>query len=139
MGVPYYEGMSLYGQVGESAPEVSGTIEIEPGWQQIAIPSVFGYWDTTLNVLVNSGGVRARIKNYVIDQLEDKYGAGCIEVCNAFPGDEQRFLSWRPSTPDDNEHNFYLMYLDGTNYEHTGFWIKSLFGTPMILDFTEWR
>lgn len=87
------------------------------------------------------GTARAKIKQYVIDQLESKYGAGCVTVANTYPGDLNRFLSFVPgSTPEASEHNFELMYEeeDGS-FEPTAFWIKSNYGSPMVLDFVEWR
>lgn len=118
----------------------SGAIQLEPNvWQLVAINSKFGRWVT--DQLVNDASV-AKIKEYVVDQLIYKYGANCVTVCTAYPGDENRFFAYVPgSTPAASEHNFPLMYLDAQlgAYEPNPFWLKSNYGSPMTLDFVEWR
>ena len=116
-----------------------GRYDLEPGvWQMVAIPSRLGAW---VSGVLERGTTAAKIKEYVIDQLESKYGVGCVTVANAYPGHENRFLSFVPgSTPPTSEHNFLLMYEeeDGT-FEPTAFWLKSNHVDPMVLDFVEWR
>lgn len=100
-----------------------GTIELEPGWNLIAVPAVYGRWDGSTVV---HDGSRAKIKEYVVDQLESLYGAGIVAVANSYPGDLGYFLSFVPgSTPASSEHNFYLMREDPLGqWEPQGFWIK---------------
>lgn len=117
----------------------AGLIYIEPGWQIIAVPTRFGYWRTASSSLVRDGTTVAKIKNYVVDQLVDKYGAGVVTVANAYIGDVGGFYSYVPgSTPEASVHNFPLMYEDPAssgNYEPVGFWIFSAYGSTMELEY----
>jgi len=86
--------------------------------------------------LVNDGNP-ATIKNYVVDQLEDKYGAGVVEVCNAYFGDDNSFRTYIPGvTPENDPANFPLAYYDSElgGYEFAAFWLKSAHPSAMILD-----
>lgn len=124
----------------------SGSIQIEPNrWQLVSIPVKYGYFDKNIGKIVNDGVTRAKIKEYVIDQVEYKYGPPeqFIEVCNAYIGDKNYFYSFVVGfTNPASEHNFPLIYLDYdsndniTREEITGFWIKSISNQPIII---EWK
>lgn len=115
-----------------------GSIQIEQGWQLISIPVQYGYWDTNTNSLVHDDVTPAKFKNYVLDQIESLYGTGKVEVANTYTGDQQAFYSYVVgSTPESSPHNFQLIYQDGESYEIAGFWIKSLSGTPMLIEWGE--
>lgn len=102
-----------------------GSIELEPGWQLVAIPISYGYWDSTAHEHVHDGTTVAKFKNYVLDQIEDLYGTGKVEVANTYTGDQQAFFSYVVgSTPESSEHNFNLVYDDNGNNEIAGFWIN---------------
>jgi len=105
----------------------NGTIQIEPDWQLCAIPVDYGYWNTTAHRHVHDNTTTAKFKNYVLDQIDDRYGTGLIEVANTYTGDAQQFFSYIPgSTPESSPNNFQLIYDDNGNQEVSGFWIKSL-------------
>lgn len=115
-----------------------GTIQIETGWQLISIPVQHGYWDKVTHKLIHDDATVAKFENYVLDQIEDLYGAGTVEVANTYPGDAQMYLSYVVgSTPSSSPNNFQLIYQDGTSYEISGFWIKSLNPTPMLIEWGE--
>ena len=102
-----------------------GSIELEYGFQLIAIPVKYGYWDSTAHEHVHDDVTVAKFKNYVLDQIEDLYGTGIVEVANTYTGDQQAFFSYVVnSTPESSPNNFQLVYQDGTNQEVAGFWIK---------------
>jgi hypothetical protein len=112
----------------------SGSIQIEPGWQLIAIPIEYGYWSTTITGHVHDGTTRAKFENYVYTQIEQIVGSGMVEVANTYVGDIQAFYSYVVgSTPTSSPHNFQLMYDDGIHREVSGFWIKSTAGSPFII------
>lgn len=118
-----------------------GQIQVEPGWQIIAIPSRFGEWNAGTNQ-IDWTSTAAKVKEYVVDQLEDVYGAGVVEVCNARVGDTGYSWNFIPaSTPAGSEHNFQLMVEDVgiSEYEQVAFWIKSTHGSPMLLNYVEHR
>ncbi len=101
-----------------------GTIELEKGWQQIALPVENGFWDYATHTHINDGTTIAKFKNYVLDQLDDLYG-DIVEVANCFTGDAQQFYTFIPgSTPESSFNNFNLVYNDNNNMEISGFWIK---------------
>lgn len=111
-----------------------GYIQIEPGWQLISIPIRYGYWDTVSHSHIHDGTTVAKFKNYVLDQIEDKYGPNKIEVANTYLGDLQAFYSYVVgSTPESSPHNFNLVYIDSGYKEITGFWIKSISATDMLI------
>jgi hypothetical protein len=102
-----------------------GVIELEPNWQLISCPIVYGYWDSTTHEHVHDDTTVAKFKNYILDQIEDLYGTGKVEVANTYTGDQQAFYSYVVgSTPESSSHNFNLVYNDEGNYEISGFWIK---------------
>lgn len=119
-----------------------GTVQIEPGvFQLISIASRYGYWNPSTNEIVRDSTV-ARVGGYVVDQLEDKYGSGVVEVCNAYIGDENAFRNYIPgSTPQESTNDFPLMYYDTElgQYEPVGFWLKSNASFAMELDYVEHR
>lgn len=115
-----------------------GTIELENGWQLIAVPVEFGYFSTTERKLIHDNSTVAKFKNYVFDQITTIYGEGCVEVANAYIGGLNTFYSFVPnSTPESSPNNFSLIYNDGVNKEITGFWIKSLSTVPIIISWGE--
>jgi hypothetical protein len=102
-----------------------GTIELEYGWQLVAIPVMFGYWDSISHKHIHNSNIRSRFKNYVLDQITDLYGQDIIGVANTYTGDSQAFYSFIPGvTPESSPHNFNLIYSDGDHYEVSGFWIN---------------
>jgi hypothetical protein len=108
----------------------SGSIELEYGWQLCAAPVRWGYWDSINHEHVHDGITIAKFKNYILDQIEDLYGSGVVEVSNTYPGDLQAFYSYVVgSTPESSPHNWQLVYEDGTNLEISGFWIKIIGGS----------
>lgn len=129
-------GYDLYGyrEVPVVSGVESGSIELEYGWQMIAIPIEYGYWDNTTHTHIHDNVTVAKFKNYVLDQIEDLYGTGVVEVANTYTGDQQAFYSYVVgSTPEGSPHNFNMIYVDGSNKEISGFWIKSLSLTSMII------
>jgi hypothetical protein len=68
----------------------------------------------------------AKFKNYILDQIEDLYGVGKVEVANTYVGDVGAFYSYVVgSTPESSIHNWQLTYDDGSYQEISGFWIKT--------------
>ena len=111
-----------------------GSIQLEEGWQLIAIPIMYGYWDSTAHKHVHDGTTVARFENYVLDQITDLYGTGVVEVANTYTGDRQAFWSYVVgSTPTSSNHNWQLVYDDNGSQEISGFWIKSLSPSAMII------
>lgn len=107
----------------------TGSIQLEYGWQLVAIPITYGYWDDTAHEHVHDATV-AKVENYVIDQIDDLYATvsgieTIVEVANTYLGDNQFFWNYVvSSTPEASPHNFQLVYQDGVNQEISGFWIK---------------
>jgi len=114
----------------------SGIIEIESGWQLISIPIQYGYWDIGTGH-VHDGTTPAKIKNYLVDQIEDVQGVQCntlIEVFNTYPGDVGGFLSFVPGVTNPlSSNNFPLIYEDGSYKECLGFWVKNISGSPFTI------
>ena len=113
----------------------SGSIQLEQGWQLIAIPIIYGYWDSTLHEHVHDDITTAKVENYVMDQIEDLYTnvsgttisgvEEIVEVANTYTGDAQEFWSYVVGlTPTSSHHNFQLVYNDSGSHEISGFWIK---------------
>jgi len=116
----------------------SGSIELEFGWQLAAVPVEFGYWDSTAHVHVHDGTTIAKFENYILDQITDLYGTGKIQVANTYLGDNQFFWSYVVgSTPTSSPHNWSLIYSDGVHKEISGFWIKSLSVSTMLITWGE--
>ena len=132
-------GYDLYSGEEVTASGIGGgSIQLENGWQLISIPIEYGYWDSTAHQHVHDDVTVSKVKNYVIDQIEDLYGAGNVQVCNTYLGDNQFFYSYVVgSTPESSPHNFQLIYNDSGNKEITGFWLRSLSVTDMIITWGE--
>jgi len=108
-----------------------GSIQLELGWQLVAIPIDYGYWDDTTHEHIHDDVTRSKMENYVIDQIDDLYATTAsgietiVEVANTYLGDNQFFWSYVVgSTPTSSNHNFQLVYNDGLHREIAGFWIK---------------
>jgi hypothetical protein len=130
-------GYNLWGDV-IGVTSGKGTIELENGWQMIACNIKYGFYDKNLHRLVHDNVTIARIKNYIIDQIDDLYGEGMIEVANTYTGDNNFFYSYIPGiTPNNSPNNFYLSYDDNGSIEITGFWIKSLNSSTMTISWGE--
>lgn len=116
-----------------------GSIQLEYGWQLVAIPIMYGYWDSTAHEHVHDDSTTAQFENYVLEQITDLYGSGIIEVANTYLGDNQFFWSYVVgSTPTSSPHNFQLVYTDGPNQEISGFWIKVIdVGAPYTITWGE--
>lgn len=115
-----------------------GSIQLEPGWQLISVPVRYGYWSSSTHEHVHDDTTVAKFKNYVLDQIEDLYGSGAVEVANTYPGDLQAFLSYVVgSTPPTSPHNFQLVYEDGPHLEISGFWIKMTTTSGIIITWGE--
>lgn len=107
-----------------------GSIQLEYGWQLVAIPIEHGYWNSTASEHVHDGSTVAKFENYVLDQITDLYGAGVVEVANTYQGDVQAFWSYVVgTTPTSSPHNFQLIYEDEVHKEISGFWIKIIGGS----------
>jgi len=89
----------------------NGQITLERGnWQLVAIPIEGDVATEFVTKLSNSLGVS---------------DTDLIEVCSAYPGHVNKFLSYIPGfTSLTSEHNFQLTYKDGTSAEVTAFWVK---------------
>lgn len=120
-----------------------GTIEIEPGWQMISIPVQYGYFDKTSGTLVHDGTTVARIKNYVMDQIEYITGLpaqSVITAANTYVGDNQFFYNYVPGVTDENsDHNFPLVYFDDNkqSLEVTAFFIHNKLEAKIIIQWGE--
>jgi hypothetical protein len=105
-----------------------GSIQLEYGWQLIAIPIVNGYWSSVDHKHIHDDITIAKFKNYVLDQITDLYGHNIVEVANTYTGDAQEFWGYVDDpimpTPESSKHNFQLVYDDGLSKEISGFWIK---------------
>lgn len=113
-----------------------GTIEIEPGgFQMIAIPVVYGWWDSTSHEHIHDGTTVATVNNYVVDQIEDVYGVQAntmVEVFNTLIGGQGNYWNFVPNlTNPASPHNFQLSYYDpgAKSQEVTGFFVKSVHPT----------
>jgi hypothetical protein len=128
----------LTGLVLGSQPRL-GSLLLEEGWNDVAVPAAFGAWDAEAGSLVRTAGP-ARVAEYVYDQLADLYGPGCVERISTYNGTGQRFLSFIPgSTPRNAEGNFALMFQEpGGPLEPVGIRLKALV-PGMILSFVEYR
>jgi len=111
-----------------------GSIQLEYGWQLVAIPIEHGYWSSASHTHVHDEVTVAKFENYVLDQITDLYGAGVVEVANTYPGDLNAFYSYVVgSTPSTSPHNWQLIYDDSGNKEISGFWIKIIGGSAPYL------
>jgi hypothetical protein len=109
-----------------------GYIEVEPGFQMISVPVIYGYWSSITHEHVHDGVTVATVGNYIVDQIEDIYGANAatmVEVFNTIIGGHGSYFNFVPGVTDyASTHNFQLGYFDfGANsYEYIGFFIKSI-------------
>jgi hypothetical protein len=118
---------------------MSGTINIQPGWQLVTIPTIRGYFDIAQGKIIKDKAVHATVKNYLIDQLAYKLNVPVeqmnqyIEVCIAYRGGElsQNFVVG--VTPASSVNNFRLAYIDEENNkkEFTAFWVKNISGMTL--------
>lgn len=120
----------------------SGIIEVEPNrWQLVSIPIKYGYWDSNLHKHIHDDVTIARIKNYVVDQIEDVYGVDAntmVEVFNTYFGDVNKYYNFIPNVTDPlSIHNFELGYQDTNDTEYTGFWIKSVYDSVFLITWGE--
>lgn len=128
-------------QEGGGGVAFAGVHELEQGWNMISVPSRFGLW--TGGALIEGVPTLARVAEYVHDQLEYKYGIGCVERYSQYVnnGVVQRYYTFIPGvTPRGNVNNFELMPLDPSsgNPVVQGFWVKSLNLGTMQLEWTQW-
>ena len=96
----------------------AGSIKLNNNnWQLIAIPTD---GKTVGDYFIPK--VEAAIQAYD----STKTAADVIEVCSAYPGHINKFLSYIPGfTLNTSEHNFSLVIADGVDIkEVTGFWVK---------------
>jgi len=116
-----------------------GSIELETGWQLVAIPIEHGYWSSATHMHIHDGVTKAKFKNYVLDQISDLYGEDIVEVANTYTGDQQAFFSFVVgSTPASSPHNFNLVYSDNISMEIAGFWINIIGNTgPYVISWGE--
>ncbi len=113
-------------------------IEIEPNvWQLVAIPVKYGFYNIIEEKVESSQTVRAKIYNYVVQQLETEYSdtiQNLVEIINAYIGDNNFFYNYVPGlTGETSAHNFPLIYEDGSRQEITPFWIKSKVSYNMVI------
>jgi len=119
-----------------------GNLQVEDGFQLLSIPVEFGYWDITTHQHIHDGVTRANIKNYVMDQIEDKTGLAAntqVEFANTYPGDLGVFRTYVPGVTNGlSTNNFELVYYDVsgaiTRKEPMGFWIKTVTGASFTLE-----
>jgi len=121
-----------------------GEIQLEEDrWQLISVPQRFGYWDSVTHKIVNDNVTVATVKNFIVEQLEDKYVTGAetigdyVETINTYIGDVNAFYTWNSSAPppDSSPHNFPLIYNDNGREEICGIWVYTRMpGTDMILE-----
>ena len=79
-------------------------------WQLIALPI--------------EGDVAANFVDRLAQQ-ENQLDTDLIEICSAYPGHINKFLSYIPGFTDrTSEHNFSLIYTDQNVNEITAFWVK---------------
>lgn len=115
-----------------------GSIQLEPSWQLISAPISKGYWDISTHKHIHDDITVAKFKNYILDQIEDLYGLGNVEVANTYTGDAQAFYSYVVgSTPESSFHNFNLVYNDSGYNEISGFWIKMTTISSIVITWGE--
>jgi hypothetical protein len=141
--------MGIYGEgiysesSGALLTEPGGYIQIEPGWQLVAIPVRYGYWNIITHDLVHDGSTEAKIKEYIIDQIEDVMGSSAsnyIEICNTLIGAQGNYWNFVPNfTNPSSLHNFNLAYYDSGagSVEYTGFYIKNIHNTNITIKWGE--
>lgn len=96
----------------------SGKIKLNPdAWQMISIP--------VENKTVEEYFLK-KVEDFVKIYNPGNKASDVIEVCNAYPGHLNKFLSFVPGfTNVESEHNFSHVINDGSSInEITGFWVK---------------
>lgn len=91
--------------------------------------------------MLEKGIAIAKVKEYIIDQLEDKYGAGCVLRISRFWGDDNAWVDFIPGvTLAGSPNNFELMPLDPSTgqREPQGFLLYSNYPSNMILEWEAW-
>jgi len=117
----------------------SGIIEIEPGFQIIATPVIYGYWDSSLHKHVHDGITIATVEGYIDNQISDVYGVASntmVEVYNTLIGGQGNYWNFVPGVTNSfSPHNFQLSYYDaGANsQEAVGYFIKSIHSTTFTI------
>lgn len=109
-----------------------GIIEIEPGFQIISTPVIYGFWSITEHKHIHDGTTIATVYNYIDQQISDTYGVASntmIEVYNTLIGGQGNYWNFVPGITDPNSpHNFQLSYYDpgADSQEVVGYFIKSI-------------
>ena len=120
-----------------------GVVEIEPGFQMIATPVVYGYWSTTEHKHIHDGSTIATVYNYIDQQISDIYGVPSdtmVEVYNTLIGGQGNYWNFVPGvTNSASPHNFRLSYYDtgSGSQEVTGYYIKSIHPTAFTISWGE--
>lgn len=121
----------------------SGVIEIEPGFQIISTPVVFGYWSIVEHKHIHDGVTTATVYNYIDQQISDVYGVASstmVEVYNTLIGGQGNYWNFIPGVIDPNSpHNFRLSYYDpgADSQEVVGYFIKSIHPTTFTITWGE--
>ena len=108
-----------------------GVIEVEPGFQMVSTPVIYGFYSSAEHKHIHDGITPATVYNYIVLQIEDVYGVPAntmIEVFNTLVGGQGNYWNFVPgSTNPLSPHNFLLSYYDpgADSQEVTGFFIKS--------------
>ena len=117
----------------------SGTIEIEPGFQMIATPVIYGYWSTTEHKHIHDDSTIATVYNYIDQQISDVYGvqtSTMIRFFNTLVGGSPIYYNFVPDLTNPADiHNFQLSYYDaGANsQEVTGYFLESIHPTTFTI------
>ncbi len=120
-----------------------GTIEIEPGFQMISTPVVYGYWDTSAHIHVHNTSTVATVYNYIDQQISDLYSVASntmVEVYNTLVGGQGNYWNFVPGmTNPASPHSFQLSYYDSGSgsQEVTGYFIKSIHSTTFTISWGE--
>ena len=136
-------GSDFYSASGGGEGIGGGLIDIEQSWQIISIPLRFGYYNPLIHEHVHDTAVLATVYNYVVLQIEDKFGVPAntmIEVFNTLIGGQGNYWNFVPGVTNPlSPHNFNLCYPDITsiNYEVTGFFVKSIHSTNFTIQWGE--
>ena len=124
---------------------MSGIIQLQPGWQLVAIPTVHGYWNSSTGSITKDN-TPSTVSNYLLDQLAFKLGIDKsllnqhIQVCIAYRGGKLSQNMVVGFTPETSVNNFQLSYIDDVNLklEFTAFWVKVI--SPLTqLPMIEWE
>lgn len=137
-------GYNLWADVCEEGEGIGGGyIDIEPGFQMISIPITHGYWNTTTSGHIHDDSTVATVYNYIVQQVEHVYGVPgntMIEIFNTLVGGSPIYFNFAVGVNDPGSpHNFQLAYYDlgASDYEYTGFFIKSIHSTSFKIRWGE--